>query len=133
MEAALHRYGDDQAVIERVLERLANLHAIDDEFLGRALIQETIARKAVGPLLLRSMLLRRGLPSELTERLVGEAGQNVDPVAQASALAQQRLASMPRLDERIQKQRLWGLLTRRGFETETIETALADLAMEDMF
>jgi len=131
METTLRRNGHNQLVIGDVLNRLISLRAIDDEALGRALIQETLARKAAGSLLLHAKLLRRGLCSELVERLVGEACCHLDSVAAASALAHRQRRFMSKLDTRTQKQRLWGLLVRRGFDTETIEAALVDVAVED--
>ena len=132
IESTLQRDGHDQSVIEDVLERLTTLRAVDDEALGRALIQETLARQVAGSQLLRAKLLRRGLCGELAERLVVEACRDADPLADAAALAHQRRQSMAKLDARTQKRRLWGLLARRGFEAEIIEAALADLAADDI-
>lgn len=128
LERKLLDRGHDEVVIARVLERLISLNLIDDEAFGRALIRELTGRQPAGPHLLRSRLSQCRLPSELIDRLVAEATSDTrGAVQRATALARQKMRSLGGLDEMSRKRRLWGLLARRGFESDTIEQALHSL------
>ena len=124
---ALRRTGFSETITQRALDRLSELNVLDDESLGRALIEEILARKPAGPRLLRQKLMQRGLDRNLADRLADEAGHERDEVAEAATLAAGRLETMRSLDEATRRRRLWSMLGRRGFDPETIEAALARL------
>lgn len=118
------KYEDD--VVARVIERLTETGLLDDRAYGEALIRTTVARKPAGSRLLRAKLLQHGLSLALADRLVEEAKPQADQaVDQAASLARQKLKTMaPRLDAFARKRRLWGALARRGFDSDTIQSAL---------
>ncbi len=132
LDRKLRQLEHEPAIRQRVLERLAELSLLDDEAFGRALIRETTARRAAGPRLLGQKLRRKGLDRQLIDRLLAELreGQGADPAAGAIELARKRLASMQRLDAATRKRRLYGLLSRRGFEPPVIDTVMRTLADE---
>lgn len=128
----LRQLGHDQAVVAQVLDRLEALHLLDDEVLGRELIRQTLAGDPAGPPLLRSKLMQRGLKGPLIDRLLSEAAPAPGGLVRgASALAQKKLPTLARLGPVARKRRLWALLARRGFDHDTIEAALQDLAELD--
>ena len=96
------RAGWDEAESHRVADRLAAMGAIDDEAMGRALIEEIQSRKPAGPALLRARLLQRGLDDDLIDRLIQETTEHSDAdlVADAAALARKRLRSLERFVRR---------------------------------
>lgn len=124
LERKLSDLGFEDTVRARVRDRLLELGVLDDEALGRAVIRQLQSRKAAGPRLLRNKLMQRGLDQQLVDRLVDASLETGDQVSQAVALVQQKLTSMARLDVQVRRRRLWGMLARRGFESETIESAL---------
>lgn len=116
----------DEHVRQKVLDRLTELGYLDDEAFGRALIRETQRARAAGPRLLRQKLFQKGLDRTLIDRLLREARDagEQDDAERATALARQRLAQMQRLDPATRQRRLYGLLARRGFETDAIDAAM---------
>lgn len=140
---ALARAGHDEAMSARVVDRLSQLGMIDDAALGKALIDETLARQPAGLALLRAKLLRRGIDETTIDRLIGagdvirrdadDAAASADEpprasgVADARRLALQRLPSLARFDSATRLRRLAGLLARRGFDADTVEAALDGL------
>ncbi|MEM9347840.1 MAG: regulatory protein RecX [Planctomycetota bacterium] len=121
----LKQLGHASAVIDQVLERLAELDLLDDEQFGRALIRETMARKPAGPVLLKQKLFQKGIRGELADRLVAEATSDTDS-QQAAAIdfAMKRAASMMNLEHAVRERRLYGQLARRGFDPDTIRLAM---------
>lgn len=128
LDRKLRDLGFEDAVRARVRDRLLELGVLDDEALGRAVMRQLQSRRAAGPRLLRDKLMQRGLDQQLVDRLVDESPGAADQVSQAVALVQQKLTSMARLDVQVRRRRLWGMLARRGFESETIESALQQIA-----
>ncbi|MCX5658946.1 MAG: regulatory protein RecX [Planctomycetota bacterium] len=142
---AMARQGLDEAMAGRVIDRLKALGLIDDAALGRALIEETLARQPAGAALLRAKLQRRGLDEEMINQLVGggddiqrdaaaanSSGDSSDVprpsgLADARRLAVQTLPKLARFDAATRLRRLAGLLARRGFDADTIESALDGL------
>lgn len=123
--------GFRSTAVSDVLSRLAEIGALNDEAFGRALIEETVARKPAGPRLLRVKLRQRGLENALIERLLAASLAQVDMVPQALALARKRQASLARFEAATQKRRLWGLLARRGFDSHVIEQAIGQLRFDE--
>lgn len=117
------------SAVEGVVAHLVEIGALNDEAFARALIEETVARKPAGPRLLRAKLRQRGVNAALIERLLTELSAPTEILPQALALARKRQASLAHLDRTTQKRRLWALLARRGFDPDTIEQALDQLAL----
>jgi regulatory protein len=122
----------DPIAIDQVVARLEELGAIDDEAFGRSLIEGTLQQKAAGPRLLSQKLMQKGLDRKLIDRLIREyAPEPDDAVAAAMDLARKKLRTLTRFDEQTQQRRLWGLLARRGFESEIINRAVSKLMNSD--
>ncbi len=123
----LRQAGFDEPVTQRVIDHLGELNVLDDEALGRVLIEEIIAHKPAGSRLLHQKLMQRGLDRDLADRLINQACHPQDEVAEAAMLAAGRLVTMRSLDGATRRRRLWSMLGRRGFDPETIEAALESL------
>lgn len=117
--------GHEHAVIDAVLDRLAELDLLDDEQFGRALVRDTMARKPAGAALLKQKLYQKGIRGALADRLVAEATADVDAQHEAAIdFARKRSAGMARLDRAVRERRLYGQLARRGFGPDTIRAAM---------
>jgi len=125
----LRRKGFDADVARAVATRLVEQRILDDESYGRSIIERERARRPAGRRLLRHKLIAKRLSAALIDRLLDEADGEVDDVAEARALAEKRLrsASLQRCDRPTRTRRLFAALARRGFDPETIRTALAQL------
>jgi len=117
--------GHASAVIDAVLERLAELDLLDDEKFGRSLLREVMSRKPAGGALLKQKLFQKGIRGELADRLVREATADTDAQNESAiAFARKKAASMARLDKQTRDRRLYGQLARRGFSPDTIRAAM---------
>jgi len=115
------------AMIDQVSERLTELGLLDDLAFGKAMIRDLTTRKPAGPKLLRQKLWQCGIEPGLVDQLIDQHQAQIDPdqeVSEAAKLAQRKLPTMARLDAATRKRRLWGLLARRGFGSETINMAI---------
>ena len=124
----LRRRGFDAAAAEWVVRRLTEQRILDDAAYGRLVVESELARKPAGRGLLVRKLARKRLGRDLIAQVVQEAVRRSDPIVDARHLVEQKLRnpSMRRCPAVIRKQRLWGLLARRGFDQEVIEAVLGD-------
>jgi len=122
----------DPDVIEKVMDHLEQIGALDDRAFGEAVAREIQRGKPAGPRLIKAKLAQRGLDFDLAERIASEAcSDDENQVDRAATLLEKKWASMARFDEQTRKRRLWGLLTRRGFDRDVIEQAFARLPEEN--
>ncbi|MEO0476498.1 MAG: regulatory protein RecX [Planctomycetota bacterium] len=121
----LKQLGHSNAVIDQVLERLAELDLLDDEQFGRALVRDAMARKPAGPALLKQKLFQKGIRGALADKLITEATADTEAQHDAAiAFALKKAASMANLDKPTRERRLYGQLARRGFDPDTIRAAM---------
>ena len=126
LQQKLERLGFAGDVIRRVAERLVEVGVLDDVAFGRALIREAKRSKPAGPRLLRQKLMQRDLDCTLIERLLEEENRVSDQVTDAGRLVELKLRSTRLADDKpTLKRKLWAMLARRGYETDTIERVLA--------
>ncbi len=130
LDRKLAELGHDQAARTQVLDRLTEIGLLNDESVGRAIIHNTARGRGTGPKLLKQKLYRKGLHAQLIDRLVSEYTSDYDQTAQAVALAKQKLAKSDKTDNLTVKRRLYSLLLRRGFDSDTINAAMQELDPE---
>ena len=125
LDLKLRRLEYETAVRERVLDRLAELGLIDDRAFAEAVVRDTAARKPAGPRLLKQKLMQKGVEGETVDEVLADLAPTADQqAAQALELVRKKLPSMTRLDAATRKRRLYGMLGRRGFDYDAIESAL---------
>ena len=113
--------------IQEVLDRLQGVGLVDDAEYARAFLAERWGRRAAGWRRLEMDLRRRGVAAEDIARGRERFEEERGPADELS-LARRVLAQAARrtlsLEPRQRRQRLYALLARRGFDSETIEAAL---------
>lgn len=122
LRARLTDAGFEPEIVESVVERLRTLGLVDDAAFALQWVQERAGRKKVSPRVLLHELQAKGIDREVAEAALAQAA--VDEVAQATELASRyvrRVASKPL---REQAARIGQMLARRGFSSETCETAV---------
>jgi regulatory protein len=116
-------------VVAAVIERLAAVNLVNDLEYARAYLSERWGRRAAGWRRLEADLRRRGVSAAdiaaARESFTSERG-GADEVALARRVVAQAARRLAALDPRVRRQRLYGLLARRGFDGDTIEQALRD-------
>lgn len=115
------------ATSEEVLERLAGVGLVDDVEYARAYLSGRWGRRPSGWRRLEQELRGRGVSSDdiatARERLVEQVGV-ADETTAARRVIDQAERRYRSLDPRTRQQRLYALLMRRGFDSETIQNAL---------
>jgi regulatory protein len=131
LAARLSEKGFADATILEVIERLAGVGLVDDVEYARAFLAGRWGRRAAGWRRLEQELRVRGVsPDDVASarvRLEAATGE-VNEVAGARRVVEQSARRYASLEPRVRRQRLWALLSRRGFDRDTIEAALRESA-----
>jgi regulatory protein len=102
---------------------------VEDVEYARAFLAERWGRKASGWRRLEQELRKRGVGTAdiAAARAALEAEQGgADEVAMARRVIEQSARKFAALEPRERRQRLYALLSRRGFDSEVIEAALRE-------
>jgi regulatory protein len=127
LERRLKEKDFDAATIAATLDRLAEVGLIDDVEYARAWLAGRWGRRPSGWRRLEQELRGKGVSPEDTGKareLLGERGNAPDEVASAAKLVAQARRRYAKLEPHVQRQRLYALLARRGYDGDVIRRAL---------
>jgi regulatory protein len=127
LERRLKEKDFDAATIAATLDRLAEVGLVDDVEFARAWLAGRWGRKPSGWRRLVQELRAKGISEEDAERareLLSERGSAPDEVGSAAKLVAQARKRYARLEPQAQRQRLYALLARRGYDSDVIRRAL---------
>jgi len=127
LERRLKEKGFAAGEIAATLDRLAEVGLVDDVEYARAWLAGRWGRRPSGWRRLQQELRAKGVSQEDAERareLLSERGGAPDEVQSAAKLAAQARKRYARLDPQVQRQRLYALLARRGYDSDVIRRAL---------
>lgn len=105
----------------RIAADLQAAGLIDEKSFAEGVVGSTIARKATGSRLLVNTLRAKGIEGKMAASAVEKVTResDYDPRAAALDLARRKNRTMgTRLDAQARQRRLYGLLARRGFDSE---------------
>ena len=123
----LREKGYAAPAVDEVLDRLAEVGLVDDVEFARAFLAGRWGRKAAGWRRLEAQLRQKGVSAEDATRaraLLEERVGRADEVSAARRAIAQAARRYQALEPRVRRQRLWALLSRRGFDGDVIEQAL---------
>jgi regulatory protein len=121
--------GYDAARIEEIIDRLAGVGLVDDVEYARAYLAERWGRRAAGWRMIENDLRRRGVsPDDIARARAGFEAEHggVDEVSGALRAIEQAARRYAKLEPRVRRQRIWAMLSRKGFGGGTIEAALRE-------
>lgn len=127
LERRLKDKGYAPSTIAEVSERLVAVGLIDDAEFARAWLAGRWGRKPSGWRRLQQELRGKGIADDDIERAraqLTERGSAPDEVESAAKLVMQARKRYARFDDHAQRQRLYALLARRGYDSDTIRRAL---------
>jgi len=128
IRANLERGGFEPPVIEAAVEQLRRLGYVSDAELARFWVESRQRHSPRGDRLLAQELRRKGVDAETIETAIEAAGtDDLDAAVRAGRRKARQLAA---LDPQTFRQRLGAFLARRGFDWETIKSAVAALRAE---
>ncbi len=113
--------GYSEPTVAAAVEKLAEAGFLDDRRLAENLKRLAAEQKQLGKHGVRAWLQGRGIRRDVIESVPDAA----DEVAVAERLLEKKSGRMNALDPETRKKRLWGLLSRRGFSSETIRAVLS--------
>jgi regulatory protein len=127
LERKLKDKGYAVTTITEVVERLVEVSLVDDAEYARAWLAGRWGRKPSGWRRLQQELRGKGISDDDIERAkaaLAERGSAPDEVASAAKLVAQARRRYAKLDSQAQRQRLYALLARHGYDSDTIRRAL---------
>ena len=127
LERRLKEKGFAAGEIAATLDRLTEVGLVDDVEFARTWLAGRWGRRPSGWRRLQQELRAKGVSQEDAERareLLSERGGAPDEVHSAAKLAAQARKRYARLDPQVQRQRLYALLARRGYDSDVIRRAL---------
>ena len=127
LERKLKDKGYALVTIAEVVDRLNEVGLVDDAEFARAWLAGRWGRKPSGWRRLQQELRGKGIADDDIEKarsVLAERGSAPDEVESAAKLVAQASRRFARLDPRAQRQRLYALLARRGYDSATIRMAL---------
>lgn len=117
----LQRKTADQKIIEKIIGDLTNLGLINDGAFVDWWLEQRASFRPKGKMALVMELRQKGIDNDLIQKAIVE---KVDEKEQAAFLVEKKLKVWARLPQEILKEKLSGLLARRGFSWETIKLIL---------
>ncbi len=119
----LRQKGFDDKIIRSTIEKLKSYDLVNDHEFATAWIKERLAYKPRGKRLLRQELWKKGIQKEIIDRAIQELCRSEEtPALEVLQKARRRYQ---KLEPKVARRRMLGLLLRRGFSYETAKDALA--------
>ena len=115
------------AVIEDVLNQLAELGYVNDERFAHAKALSASQHKHHGRRRARIELLKAGVRGAVADRALEDVYAQHDGAAHAKLLALKQAPRLRRLDPAVARRRLVGMLQRRGFDYDTIKPVVDEV------
>ena len=128
LERTLKQKGHPSAIVGPVLDRLTEVALVDDAEYARAWLAGRWGRRPSGWRRLEQELKSKGVSEDdITKArdLLSERGVAPDEAESAAKLIAQARRRYAKLEPHVQRQRLYALLARRGYDSDTIRRALA--------
>jgi regulatory protein len=122
----------DEPTIDTVVDQLTQRRLLDDEAIARLFIEQQRRRQPTGPFLLKQKLRRMGVEDRVISDALAESEEAYDAVVAGTDLARKKLAtsSFQKIDAAGRRHRLYGLLSRRGFDQSVIQAVLNQLDLD---
>ncbi len=117
------KYTDD--AIEFALAELQRRGHINDERFAQMRAASAARHKHHGPRRIMADLMRAGVASDSARKAVGEVYSQNSQADAARELAMKQVRRLKQLEPMKARQRLMGMLLRRGFDHDAVRSALA--------
>jgi regulatory protein len=128
----LKNKGYDSNVVERVVADLRRTGLLDDYQFALTWARDRMALRPRGIRLLRQELRARGIDPEIVARVLKEMKQSVDEGEVAARLVRRKMKSLTALPKTKVGARLFAYLARRGFDPETIRSAVRGVMKQEV-
>ncbi len=123
----------EKELIEEVLDTLREKGMLDDYTFGKQYVEEKIRLKAWGKNKLKAELFKKGVASEIIDKIIEE--EDLAPAENAAVLAEKKMNILSKrgYDKKEISARLYTYLFSKGYDYDTIKEVMARLTHEDDF
>ena len=123
--------GFEQAVIESALADLRRARLLDDRAFARRWIESRMANRPAGELRFEQDLNSRGVAPDIIAEVLAEFDETVGSEGAAMEVLRRHRRRFAGLGEEKARLRMWGLLSRRGFDADTSQRAVDQILAEE--
>ena len=126
----LDERGFERTVIESTLAELGRARLLDDRAFARRWIESRMEDRPAGEQRFEQDLQSRGIAPDVIAEVLAEFDDTVGSEAAALQVLRRHRWRYAGLAEEKARQRMWGLLSRRGFDADTSERAVERMLVE---
>lgn len=119
-------------VIDAVIVRLRRVNLLNDHEYARRFVETRIEDRPMGEMRLTHDLLKRGIPRDVIDDVLSEFGNGIGSEQSALTVLRQYSYRYRGLAPEKTKQRMFGLLSRRGFDADTARRAVENILNETL-
>lgn len=121
----LNRKKVDLAVINKIVEKLEGYNFLDDEEFTKWWIEQRTNFKSRSIRLIKLELKQKGIPNELIEDIIQDSSLIIqNDLERAKTIVEKKIDKYKGLSKYEIYKKLGGILTRRGFDYETIKRSI---------
>jgi len=124
LKERLAKKGFSKTVASSTIQDLKHLGLIDDRSLAETLKREALSTKLLSQEGAKKLLLHRGIPHEIIKQVL-DYDETVD-ISNARRLVNKKLKTLRNYSSWHVKRRLYSLLSRRGYSSDTIQKVLKE-------
>lgn len=126
LRTAMARRNVPEAVMDEVLARFGEVGLVDDEAFARSLTASRSGFGHRGRARIRQELQLKGIERGIAEEALAALDPD-DERAAALELARRKVGPLQRLERHVARRRLGGVLSRRGFSAEIVNSVLGEI------
>ena len=126
----LDERGFEQSVIEATLADLGRARLLDDRAFARRWIESRMEDRPAGELRFEQDLQSRGVAPDVIAEVLAEFDDTVGSEAAALQVLRSHRWRYAGLGGEKARRRMWGLLSRRGFDADTSQSAVEQMLDE---
>lgn len=128
----LRQKGFDAAAIDYALGKARDYRLVDDGDYAQRFVRDRLERKGIGAQAIRMELQRKGIDRDLIDEAMDtlQPDEQLERAKQHLPALQRKYASLPGREARMKAGQF---LRRKGFDWDTIQSALRDWEGEDEF
>ena len=120
--------GFDSSRIKETIESLEDAGLINDEDLAPELLRYSVEYKSFGKKGIRTFLTKRGIGRDLIDEVLSNHSPEIDEKT-AVGFVERKLENLKNYPEDIKRQKLRGMLRRRGFSWEVINRVVNSMRL----
>lgn len=122
----LKKKGFPPGEIDSTIHFLEQRGFLDDENVARELLRDAVERKHYGRRGIKNLLAQRGIGKELINVSLLSLNEEKE-METAVQFVQKKMKSLRKYSQPVIRRRLWGMLQRRGFSRDIINSALRSI------